>query len=374
MNLADVLQNDDFLAWLGVAFTFAYFVLAYVALRMPREKPVVVVRYTPPEGISPGEAAWLLERGELPRAIAAAVLSLAAKGILSIKREDGVYELKRIYAEPPGITREEKALMYSWFRTEDNFQLPAPPDQLKPAVRDFQWAVESLMNPTYFTKNSTLYFPAWILSAMTAIFALDHGNIFDVTQNDIGIVVYVIPYALLFIWGSLVVAGHGLIRTLKKCATFLPGRNVPQVPLCQGDIVPIALLLLSFMGVILLAGVSSITAASVVAALLALNAVFFRALWAPTADGREVMNQIENYRKFLSEVDTDPVSRIHWPEGVPLHMSEKGAYAVALGIDLGWGEQFVAAIANWVDSAAVLFSRPDLMDNPRDPFAEMNLK
>jgi Predicted membrane protein (DUF2207) len=373
MDFAEILANEDLLAWLGVGFTFAYFLMAYFALRLPRkENEVRVVRYTPPEGISPGAAAWLLEGGELPRAIAATVLTLAAKGILSIQREDGVYILRRLYTETKPITPEERALMYSWFRTEDTFQLPAAPGELKAAVREFGTAIESVLNPTYYTKNTLLYYPAWILSGMTAVFALYNGNILQV--EDVGAVLYVIPYAFLFIWGSLVVSGRGLVRSLKKIATYIPGRRVPRTPLCQGDAVPLGLLSLSFMGILLLVGLSSATAALVVAALLTLNAIFFRALWGPTAEGRAMISEIQDYKKFLAEVDTDPVSRIRWPEYVPLQMNEKEAFAVALGIDLGWGEQFVGAIANWVDSAAVLFSTPDVTDNPKDPFAEMNLK
>lgn len=372
MNAPEMLTNEDGLSWLGVGLTYVYFVLAFVAVRLVKRQTTVVVRYEPPGGISPAAAAWLLERGELPRAIGAAILSAVAKGVLTIERFGDTYHLRKLSSETQRLTPEEKSLLYSWFQDADTFSLPARPDLLKAAVRDFGSAVESVLNPTYFTKNVMLYAPAWVLSGMTVLFALYNGNILD-KVDDWG-VFYVLPYGFFYIWGMLIVGSHSLFRTLRKLATFVPGRNVPHRPLVSRDLMPLGLLLLSLVGLVLLAGMSSITAASVIAALLALNAVFFRLLWAPTPAGREVIHQIEDYKKFLAEVDADPVTRTQWPDGTPLRMSEKVAYALAFGIDLGWGERFVTTIADSVESAALFFAKPNVCDNPKDPLPEMNLK
>jgi hypothetical protein len=51
MTFYRLLTSEDGLAWLGVAFTSVYFVLASCAVRMVKRKSVVVVRYAPPDGI-----------------------------------------------------------------------------------------------------------------------------------------------------------------------------------------------------------------------------------------------------------------------------------------------------------------------------------
>lgn len=268
MDASKWLTNEDGLAWLGAGLAYIYFVLAFVAVRLVKRDSPVVVRYEPPEGISPAAAAWLLERGELPRAIAAAIVSMAAQGALSIERFDNTYVLRKGSSQTKSLTPEEKALAYSWFRRGDTFSLPAAAKELQTAVKDFGDAVESVLNPTYFTKNLLLYIPAWILSAMTAVFALYNGNILDVGNWG---VLYVLPYGFFFIWGMLVLSSHSFGRTLRKLGTFVPGRDVPQQPLAFRDLLPLGLLALSFIGLVLLAGLSSVTAASVVAALLVLR-------------------------------------------------------------------------------------------------------
>jgi hypothetical protein len=365
-------KNADTLVWLGVAATFVYFIVAALLLRLPKKRGVQVVGYEPPAGISPGAAAWLLEGGELPRAIVATLLNLVAKGVLTVKRCDGTYEMQRVCTPTQPLLQEERALMYAWFRTGNALMLPAGMDEMKRGVDEFGKSIESYLNPTYYTKNSLLYFPVWIASGAIAALALFNGDI--MASANPGGTLYILPFGFLGIWGCLIVVAHGLTRSLRKIATYLPGRDVPKTPLCKGDVLPLGLLALSFLGILLLAAVSSLNAALEVAVLLAINALFFRTLWGPTRAGREAIEHIHCYKKFLSEVDADPVSRVTWPDGTSLHMTAKIAYAVALGIDLGWGEQFVAAIENWVDSAAVVFSLPDMLDNPRDPFAEMDLK
>jgi hypothetical protein len=46
--------------------------------------PVLVAQYNPPKEASPAVAAWLLERGALPRVMAAAIVNTAAKNYLCV--------------------------------------------------------------------------------------------------------------------------------------------------------------------------------------------------------------------------------------------------------------------------------------------------
>jgi hypothetical protein len=196
MNVVPMLGSEDSLTWLGVGFTCVYFVLAYCAVRMVKRKTVVVVRYAPPDRISPAAAAWLLERGELPRAMAAAILNMVAKRVLTIQRVGDVYTLQKISADAPDLAPEEKALRYAFAQV----------------VQDFGDAVESVLNPVYFTKNLLLCLPAWLLSGMTALFALCNGNIFQTS----GAVLYALPYGLLLIGGMFFVGAHSFQRALRK--------------------------------------------------------------------------------------------------------------------------------------------------------------
>jgi hypothetical protein len=94
--------------------------------------------------------------------------------------------------------------------------------------------------------------------------------------------------------------------------------------------------------------------AIVVACYLVVNAIFLGALSGPTAAGKEMAAQLAEYKKFLSEVEADPISRMNSAEQTPEQLRQREAYAIAFHLDLGWGEQFVTAISDLIESADIL--------------------
>ena len=107
------------------------------------------------------------------------------------------------------------------------------------------------------------------------------------------------------------------------------------------------------MGIALLSQLTSSTTAIFSAGFLALNAIFFHALQGPTSAGRKMAAQLVEYRKFLLEVEADPISRRNSGEQAPAEFDVRGAYAIAFHLDLGWGEQFVTAISDLIEVADV---------------------
>jgi hypothetical protein len=98
---------------------------------------------------------------------------------------------------------------------------------------------------------------------------------------------------------------------------------------------------------------SSTGAALIILGFLVINGFFFHSLQGLTSAGREALAQLSDYREFLSEVDADVISRLHVSEQVPSQFRPQDAYAVALHLDLGWGEQFVTSIRELVELAAI---------------------
>jgi hypothetical protein len=84
----------------ALTFVFLYFVIVALAIRVFEPQPVLVAQYNPPKGASPAVAAWLLERGALPRALAAAIVSMAAKGYLKIEQSGDLYSITQLVIGP----------------------------------------------------------------------------------------------------------------------------------------------------------------------------------------------------------------------------------------------------------------------------------
>jgi hypothetical protein len=53
------------------------------------------------------------------------------------------------------------------------------------------------------------------------------------------------------------------------------------------------------------------------------------------------------------EVEADPISRRNSGEQAPAEFDVRASYAIAFHLDLGWGEQFVSAIADLIEVADI---------------------
>lgn len=334
-------------AILALVFVTAYFALMVLIVRRPGPQSVSVPRYQPPPGVSPAVAAWLLER-DLSRAVAAALVNMAAKGYLKIEQCEDFCSVTQLQSQPtPQLEPEEDALSYRLFHDYDCFDFDEVTPQLIEGVRRFQWA---LQDTTYFSSNAGLSFPAWIVSALGVFLALANAHFWS--KLDRGSIKLAGATAVVT-FVSFVVAVATLRGTVEKITTRLPGSTAPQRPWTGADTRPLTYLCVSLGGIALFGLLSSTTAALIILGFLVINGLFFHSLQGLTPAGREALAQVSDYRKFLSEVDADVISRLHVSDHVPAQLRPEDAYAVAFHLDLGWGEQFVTSISDLVELAAI---------------------
>jgi uncharacterized protein (TIGR04222 family) len=333
-------------AILALVFVAAYFALVVLIVRRPGPQRVSVPRYQPPPGASPAVAAWLLER-DLSRAVAAALVNMAAKGYLKIEQSQDLCSVTQLQSDSATpLEPEEDAFSYRLFQGYDSFDFDELSPQLIEAVRAFQWA---LQDTTYFSSNAGLSFPAWIVSGLGVLLALANTHFWSKLGGGSALMGATAVATFVF----FVVAVATLRGTVEKITTRLPGSTAPQRPWTGADTRPLTYLCVSLGGIALFGLLSSTTAALIVLGFLAINGFFFHSLQGLTPAGREVLAQISDYRKFLSEVDADAISRLHVSDHVPAQLRPEDAYAVALHLDLGWGEQFVTSITDLVELAAI---------------------
>jgi hypothetical protein len=339
------------LATLALLFVIVYYVLVSGILRIPRSQRVSVARYDPPKGASPGVAAWLCERGRLPRAIAASIVNMAAKGYLKIEQTSDLVTLTQIATDVSmPLEPEEDVLARTLFRGYDTFDFAESTPQLAKSVESFRIA---LLNTQYFLPHLGLSIPAWAVSGIASFFVLICGNFLGHGSSR-G------PSCVLFAtFGCFVVAVRTLSGTLEKIACRLPGSTAPRRPWTGADTRPLWFLAGAFVGVAFIGVMSNTLAALLVGAFMVVNAVFYFALQGPSASGRQILAQLDDYKKFLSEAEADVISRTEPSELVPAHLDTKRAYAIAFHLDLGWGEQFVTSIAEVVECSQVFEKKSD---------------
>ena len=334
-------------AILALVLVAAYFALVVLILRRPGPQRASVPRYQPPPGVSPAVAAWLLEH-DLSRAVAAALVNMAAKGYLKIEQSQDLCSVTQL---PSGsatpLEPEEDALSYRLFHDYDIFDFDELSRQLIEAVWAFRWA---LQDTTYFSSNVTLSFPAWIVSGLGVLLALANTHFWSKLDRGSARLMGAVAVATFV---CFVVAVATLRGTVEKITTRLPGCTAPRRPWTGADTRPLTYLCVSLGGIALFGLLSSTTAALIMLGFLVINGFFFHSLQGLTPAGKEVLARISDYREFLSEVDADVISRLHVSDNVPAQLRPDDAYAVAFHLDLGWGEQFVTSITDLVELAAI---------------------
>jgi len=81
------------------------------------------------------------------------------------------------------------------------------------------------------------------------------------------------------------------------------------------------------------------------AAIIVLSAVFHHLLKAPTLRGRRIMDEIEGFKLYLSVAEKERLEALHPPEKTPELFERYLPYALALGVEQEWSEQFESVLA-----------------------------
>jgi uncharacterized membrane protein len=78
---------------------------------------------------------------------------------------------------------------------------------------------------------------------------------------------------------------------------------------------------------------------------IGINLLFHYLLKAPTRAGRQLMDRVEGFRMFLKAVDGDRMSRMTAPPNMTPQLFERFLpYALALGVEHAWAEQFAQVL------------------------------
>jgi Zn-dependent protease with chaperone function len=140
-------------------------------------------------------------------------------------------------------------------------------------------------------------------------------------------------------FSALVAALTAWPVTLGKLASYLPGRSVPHRPLNLSDGVPFYLTAAAAFGLAMLSYWTSPLFAVSVAAGVVMTMVFRHLLETPTRAGRELLAELYGFREFLDRADSDRLNRENRPEETPEVLEKFTPYAIALGVEQGWGKE-----------------------------------
>ena len=354
-----------FQAWSVLAGVLLYYAILLFLFRARIPSSTDIVRYDPPPRISPAVAATLQHSGRYDLAFVSALVSLSVKGALLIQQHSDSFRVTRISPEASALPPEEAAILDSLFyRDEKNYTFTrAEYSRLSSSYIAFRDVLEGIVEPDLISSK----LPAWWVGVAISCIGLIPvcASLLEAqTATSIGSFLF---YGIFILFGgsSLVAAVRVWPLTLRKLYSYIPWDDRPSRPLAATDLLPFALTGATLFGFVMLSVLTSTQFALLLAVAVLLNLLFRAPLHTPTADGRNVLVELANFREFLARTATDRLNRENDAGKTPDTLEAYTAYAVALGVEHTWGEELVAKIVALLEFDAAYSLNADF--SPAEP-------
>lgn len=327
---------------LGLVATIAFFLVAWHRVGRDPEKGTIIPLFEAPQGLSPVATGYVWHGGIGGRfgrdeAFAAAIASLATKGIVAIDEIEDGFALQRMKEPPADLPTGEAAVMRALFRgAQDRVELTGT---YKPSVgnalSDLRSAVSGEYAGVYRRHNRGTWLVGVLLAAGSAVACLLLGSGEEAAVVVIFFAIFGAAFGF-FGWLALRMVWRQILDVLRGQVT----KAVPALLL--------TVFAAMFMSPALFAGRELLSfvpvpQAVLVVALAVTCIVFLHLLEAPTHAGRALLDRIEGYRLYLSVAEAD---RMAWsarePRMTPALFERHLPYAMALGVADAWAERFAA--------------------------------
>ncbi len=323
------------IAAIGILLMLGYYVNVWVAVGRDPARGTIMPVYIPPDNLSPAAMRFIAQMGYDHKVFAASVIDMAVKGALTIEEANGTTTLRKKEGGPVTLSAEEQKIASHLFRSGNVLALERKHHAtVAAAVNALRTSLAFTFEKTHFVSNRKAFITGVILSAAvvaaTFLSALDQGQALFLgvwlTGWSIGVVFLAVMVGKL--WGQVF---SGMQRL---------GTRVGSI----GAAVFMSLFALPFFGAELFALYTLVLASPGLAVLLVTvviaNILFYHLLKAPTLLGRRLLDRIEGFKMFLAATEADRLQRMLPATRTPELFEKLLPYALALGVEQQWAEQF----------------------------------
>ncbi len=316
-------------ALVGLVVVLVYYVLVWLKIGRDPKKTTIIPLFEPPKGFSPAATRFVMRMGFDDKSFAAAIVSMAVKGYLTICEDDGEYALEKT-KKAASLSKGEKAVAEKLFHLSDSIVLKKRNHEaIGNALDALKDSLRSEFMKAYFAKNTPWLVPGWLLTVLAllavAYGAYATGEMFEALFFTFWLAGWT---AACYGLGAKIVKSWKIERGLRKAGAIL--LFVFALPFFLGEITGLVFY-------------STIVGAGAVALILALaltNVIFAHLIKAPTVSGRRVMDHIEGFKLYMSVAENHRLETLHPPKITPEIFERLLPYALALDLEHSWSERF----------------------------------
>ena len=354
------------LAFLGLLLVTGYYYVIWARHGKDPEGGTIIPRFEPPKGLSPGASRMTRQMGFDQKTYTAALISLGVKGAIEIDEisRDGLDEAESVMGKTAySIIKSLAGTHYEIRRTDDvNHELMSrgetalfssllgsrPSIELKQknhaairaSINTLKTRLKSECEGVYFKSNLSLFLIGITLSVLAGFFSAVLSPRPD----------------LAFITGGIAISVSVGVSML--VVHFL-GERLGISPTSSGSMKGMASRILKRLGFLIMLPFVLINGGTIaaigdiqqplfpilMAALGCVNVLFYHLLKAPTVTGRDVMDELEGFRMYLSTAEKERLNLLNPPDQTPELFEKYLPYALALDVENEWSEQFADVLA-----------------------------
>ena len=329
-------QNPLHVTGALLAILLAYYLFAWFRVGRDPLRGTIIPVYHPET--PPAAMRFIRRMGHDNDVVAAALISLAVKGHLRFAEEGTKIRLERTV--PPDGARApsegEGVLLAALLGPRASITLDrANQSALWRASNALRMHFEKRFNRLYFRRNRGWFAGGVLLTVLGWVVLALTQPVFLIALPALGIM-GMVGFAVLSIGGQA-------LKSLRAWRSGMGGTHL------LGAIVG-GVMILPFSGALVFvtfgaAGEAGLEVAVGVLSLVLVNALFMYLLKAPTAVGREALDEIEGTRLYLTVAEAERMRFHNPPDRTPEHFEELLPYAVALGVETAWTSQFTTVLA-----------------------------
>lgn len=326
------LMDNAVMLWaiLGVLIIFIFYLTTWLRFGVDPKKGTIIPEYDPPTGFSPAEIRYLKKMGFDNKAFVSQLIDLAVSGFIKINKTKNKYTIETTTSEPAaGLNREFINSLIS--DSHNSLELSNTNYQkIQAAKKALLTSLTAKIKNKYFTTSGRYLAEGLMISLGLLI-------IMFVNSSPAGFLAYLLNNIIFL--GLIILIFSLKFKNIQNQFNLYSAGSLIAVGL--GAVI----IIFSSLGNISLAGVSSLYIFIAFVLIGLINTIFAFLLKAPTAAGRKILDHIEGFKWFLSVTEKDRMNFHNPPEKTPELFEKYLAYALALGVENKWAEQFSAVFA-----------------------------
>ncbi len=313
-----------------------YFLLIWFYFSRHPKKETIIPLSEPPQNLSPAAMRYIINMGVDSKTFSAAVVSMAAKGALTIDNQKGVFTLYEKSRTAPLAAEEQNAFNALFKNSQSVTLISGASETVKLTEINLYKSLIQQFKKLYFVTNFIYMVPAIILSLLALISTI---SVFSsqIIQNLFSMIILAI---------FTVVAVYLLRKAWPNITTayYFPSASTIKHAL-SSSLFAIIFTAAVVIGLIMMVASNSIFSVALLLLLVALNLIFRSLLKAPTKTGQTIMEQIQGFKLFLKTTERYRLQQWMQEKNAPEVFEKYLPYAIALDIENEWGEKFNALLS-----------------------------